>query len=86
MDYRLEQVAKGEAAWGSFTFVVGVTEGSYTKTKYDASEVRKTLDWNIGINQQANKIRGWISSTYAGNRTDDGITRTRSCSTYVSRQ
>ncbi len=86
MDYNLEQVVTTEAAWGRFTFVVGVTQGSYTKTKYNASEVRKTLDWNIGINRKANKIRGWISSSYSGNGTYDGVARTRSCSTYVSRQ
>lgn len=86
MDYNLEQVVTTEAAWGRFTFVMGITKGSYTKTKYSASEVRKTLDWNIGIRQKANKIRGWISSTYSGNGTYDGVASTQSCSTYVSRK
>ncbi len=85
-DYNLEQVTTVEAAWGTFTLVVNSTEGSYTKTKYSASEIRKNFDWNVGINQKANKIKGWISSTYTGDRTDDGITRTRSCSTYASRK
>ena len=86
MDYSVARVIKSPYQYGPPDLVINLVEGSFTKTKYSASEVRKNLDWNVGINQKADKIKGWISSTYTGNRTDDNITRTRSCSTYVSRK
>ncbi len=86
VEYDVQQLITVYQDENWFTLPIFSNKGTYTKTKYDASEIRKSFDWNVGIGQRANKIVGTISSSYSGNRTDDGKARTLSCSTYVSRK
>ncbi len=64
--------------WGRYTETI---TDNYSHTKYNAAEIRKNLTWGVGVIGVV-WVRGWISSTYTGNRSD-GLSR--SCSTYVSR-
>ena len=59
-----------------------VTSGTYSHKKYNASEIRKNLDWTVPFGDGVVVMRGWISSTYRAKRLD-GLQR--SCSTYVRR-
>jgi len=77
VDYDLQQIITIYQGGDWFSLPIFSTQGTYNKTKYDASEIRKNFDWNVGIFQRANKIVGTISSSYSGNRTDEGTTRTR---------
>ncbi len=58
--------------------------GSISEKVYNISKVKRNLTWAISIGGIVS-VSGWISTTHSGNRTDNRVNRTRSCSTYIFR-
>ncbi|MCY4000781.1 MAG: hypothetical protein OXF84_08260 [Bacteroidetes bacterium] len=57
--------------------------GSYSHTKYNASEIRKNITWGVSYFPMSVSVSGWISSEYEAYRSSDRLTR--SCTTYIKK-